>query len=164
VAFDREKVAFVEDVLQEVKAIGFLSSWEQACFEYYLRKIQLTFLQGKDGEDARKRTRELEKALEGLAGQVEGGLKKSTIAKLQDYYSPRAVQFSEFKEPYRLVVGHAFSKAHRAMSDKVQQRSQVKLGLFCCHLINRIFEKEYRGEIFTHYVEWLRAGKRGSKF
>jgi adenine-specific DNA methylase len=99
-----------------------------------------------------------------LGVQVEGGLKKSSIAKLADYFSPRAVQFTQFKEPYRLVVGHVFSKAHRAMSEKVLQRSQVKLGLFCCHLINRIFEKEYRSEIFTHYFEWLKVAKRPGKF
>lgn len=32
VVFEREKLAFVEEVLQEVKQIGFLSSWEEACF------------------------------------------------------------------------------------------------------------------------------------
>ena len=58
-----------------------------------------------------------------------------------EYYIPKTSSFADYKEPYRLVVGYVFSKAHKSINDNTTLRSQVKIGLFCCHLINRIFEK-----------------------
>lgn len=63
-----------------------------------------------------------------------------------------------------MVVGHVFSKAHKEISENISLRSQIKLELFCCHLINRIFEKEYRREIFVHYFDWLKAEAKDRKF
>ena len=91
-------------------------------------------------------------------------MKENTIPKLADYFNHKATKFSDFKQAYRLVVGHVFSKAHKEISDNIGLRSQIKLQLFCCHLINRIFEKEYRKEIFVHYFDWLKLSQRERKF
>ena len=37
----------------------------------------------------------------------------NNISKLNDYFNVKAAKFSDFKEAYRLIVGHAFSKAHK---------------------------------------------------
>ncbi len=95
----------------------------------------------KEGEEVRKKMKELERSIEILGAFIENNIKKSNIPKFIDYFSPNAVKFPDYKEPYRLVVGHVFSKAHKSMSENVLLRSQVKMQLFCCHLINRIFEK-----------------------
>lgn len=31
----------------------------------------------------------------------------------------------------------------------------MKLKIFCCHVINRVFEKQYRKDLFYHYYEWI---------
>ena len=43
-------------------------------------------------------------------------MKDNTIPKLSEYFSHKASRFSDFKEAYRLVVGHVFSKAHREIA------------------------------------------------
>jgi len=40
-------------------------------------------------------------------------MKDNNIPKLADYFNIKASKFSDFKESYRLVVGHVFSKAHK---------------------------------------------------
>ncbi len=91
-------------------------------------------------------------------------MKLNNIPKLSEYFSVKALKFSDFKEPYRLVVGYVFSKAHKSVTENIPLRSQIKIQLFCCHLINRIFEKEYRNEIFIYYFDWLLAMKKNKKF
>ena len=66
-------------------------------------------------------------------------MRENNIPKLNNYFNHKATDFSDFKESYRLVVGHVFSKAHKEITENITLRSQVKLELFCCHLINRIF-------------------------
>lgn len=63
-----------------------------------------------------------------------------------------------------MVVGHTFSKAHRSISEDLGLRSRLKLKLFCCHVINRVFERENRNDIFVHYFGWLRREKKTSRF
>lgn len=91
-------------------------------------------------------------------------MKENNISKLESYFNTKSTRFCDFKEAYRLVVGHVFSKAHKEISENISLRSQVKLELFCCHLINRVFEKEYRKEIFIHYFEWLKHTTKLKKF
>ena len=62
--------------------------------------------------------------------------------------------FNEYKEEYRVVVGHAFYKSHKAI-ENVEMKMRIKLKIFCCHVINRVFEKEYRKEIFGYYFDWV---------
>ena len=41
---------------------------------------------------------------------------------------------------------------------------QTKLKLFCCHVINRVFEQEYRKDIFSHYYRWLSKKSKSDAF
>jgi hypothetical protein len=99
-----------------------------------------------------------------LGVYISKNMKENNIYKLGDYFNIKAAKFADFKESYRLVVGHVFSKAHKEIAENIVLRSQIKLELFCCHLINRIFEKEYRKEIFMHYFEWLRLVPKEKRF
>ena len=56
-------------------------------------------------------------------------IKENNIPKLGEYFNPKATRFAEFKEAYRLVVGHVFSKAHKEISENISVRSQLKLEL-----------------------------------
>jgi len=48
-----------------------------------------------------------------LGHYLSKNMKENNISKLSDYFNHKATKFSDFKEAYRLVVGHVFSKAHR---------------------------------------------------
>jgi hypothetical protein len=43
-------------------------------------------------------------------------MKDNNIPKLGEYFNIKASKFSDFKESYRLVVGHVFSKAHKEIA------------------------------------------------
>lgn len=115
-------------------------------------------------EPNKNRHKEMQHAVEKLGSFMSKNMKENNIPRLADYFSQKATKFSDFKESYRLVVGHVFSKAHKEISENISLRSQIKLQLFCCHLINRIFEKEYRKEIFGHYFDWLKLTHKEKKF
>jgi hypothetical protein len=66
-------------------------------------------------------------------------LKKNPIPNFAATFNAKAKKFADFKEGYRVVVGYVFSKAHKNISEDLILRSRLKLKLFCCHVINRVF-------------------------
>jgi len=50
-----------------------------------------------------------------------------------------------------LVIGHVFAKAHKNITEDIHIRSQLKLKLFICHVINRVFNNEHNEGIFVHF-------------
>ena len=69
-------------------------------------------------------------------------------------FNPKAKSFNDFKEPYRLVIGHVFAKAHKNITEDIHIRSQLKLKLFICHVINRVFNNEHNEGIFIHFENY----------
>lgn len=61
------------------------------------------------------------------------------------------------------MVGHAFYKAHKAIENP-KVKNQMKLKLFCCHVINRVFDKMYVNELFKYYYDWLCEKKKPLTF
>lgn len=163
--FEADKIMFIESILQKVKSLKFLSHWEQVCFDYYIKKISLSLLEPFGQKECGKmKMKEMQQGVDRLGNYMAKNMKENNIPRLGDYFSHKASKFSDFKQSYRLVVGHVFSKAHKQIAENISLRSQIKLELFCCHLINRIFQKEYRREIFSHYFDWLRTVHREKKF
>jgi hypothetical protein len=84
-------------------------------------------------------------------------ISKISIPKFQpQLFNPKVKSFGEFKEPYRLVIGHVFAKAHKNITEDIHIRSQLKLKLFICHVINRVFNKEHNEGIFVHFDNYLK--------
>ena len=75
------------------------------------------------------------------------------------FNSNLSTDFKNYKEAYRLVVGHAFYKAHKMITES-KLKNQIKLKLFCCHVINRVFDKAYTPELFKHYYDWTQDKKK----
>jgi hypothetical protein len=102
---------------------------------------------------------EFRKDLESLGANLEKytnllsvNIGKIAIPKFQpQMFNPKAKSFNDFKEPYRLVIGHVFAKAHKNITEDIQIRSQLKLKLFICHVINRVFNCEHNEGIFVHF-------------
>lgn len=74
-------------------------------------------------------------------------------------------QFETFKLSYRSSIGNLFKVVHGETTLAPQPKLQLKLELFCCHLINRVFEKEhidlnfpnYKRKLFEHksFMKWI---------
>lgn len=72
------------------------------------------------------------------------------------FKSKQTLTFQEYKEEYRLVVGHAFSRAQKNIKN-YDLKMRVKLKLLCCHTINRVFEKEHSLDLFRHFLQWQKT-------
>lgn len=55
-------------------------------------------------------------AVEILGAYIAKNMKDNNISKLGEYFNIKASKFPDFKQAYRLVVGHVFSKAHKQIS------------------------------------------------
>lgn len=92
----------------------FLTHWEEVCFDYYIKKFALTLMESfSQKEGSKAKHKELQHAVEKLSSYMSKNMKENNIPRLADYFSQKASKFSDFKESYRLVVGHVFSKAHK---------------------------------------------------
>lgn len=60
-----------------------------------------------------------------------------------------------------MVIGHVFAKAHKNITEDIHIRSQLKLKLFICHVINRVFNSEHNEGIFVHFDRY--SSKIGGK-
>lgn len=141
---------------------------EELALKYYLDKICLSLLleQGENsssvsvfslGEKLRN-----SQTLDSV--NLASNINKVGIKKFNELFTVNSSNdFKCFKQPYRLVVGHAFYKAHKLIEHK-RRKNQIKLKLFCCHVINRVFEKVYSHSLFKHYYDWLEEQKRVMKF
>lgn len=86
---------------------------------------------------------------------LASNISKVGINKFSEVFSSNtSTDFKSYKEAYRLVVGHAFYKAHKMIINS-SLKHKIKLKLFCCHVINRVFDKSYVHELFKFYYEWL---------
>jgi hypothetical protein len=58
---------------------------------------------------------------------------------------------------YRNTIGRVYEEAHRKLSHNMRLRSIMKLKLFLCHIINRVFTGSVNEAVFPHYFSWLRT-------
>lgn len=91
-----------------------MTPWEELCLDYYTKKISLTLIEPHSRFEGNKsKTSDIKHSVEKLGSFLVKNMKENNIPKLNDYFNHKVTKFSEFKESYRLVVGHVFSKAHR---------------------------------------------------
>ena len=62
---------------------------------------------------------------------------------------------------YRNTVGKVYEEIHRKLADNLQLRAALKLKLFLCHIINRVFSGCVNATIFPYYLAWIK--KKGQK-
>ncbi len=103
----------------------------------------------------RLRSKSLATSLEKYTNLLSLNIGKISIPKFQpQMFNLKAKSFNDFKEPYRLVIGHVFAKAHKNITSDIHIRSQLKLKLFICYVINRVFNKEHNEGIFVHFDQY----------
>ena len=57
---------------------------------------------------------------------------------------------------YRNTVRKVYEEVHRKLADNLQERAGLKLKLFICHILNRVFTGFVNPKIFPHYVAWTK--------
>ena len=166
-SFEMDEVWFIQNALDEVSRIEFLDPMESLTLKFYLDKVCLSVLTCAKDKRSKKERNMIEKLKE---SQKRDGyllienIENCGIPKLKEVYSGKSsTNFQDYKEEYRLVVGHAFYKAHKCIKD-YELKMQTKLKLFCCHVVNRVFEKEYRKDLFGHYFKWQSKRSKGEVF
>ena len=50
--------------------------------------------------------------------------------------------FDELKLPYRSTTSYIFKNIHENKNINSHVRNKIKMRLFCCHMINRIFNRK----------------------
>lgn len=49
-----------------------------------------------------------------------------------------------------------YEETHKKLTENIQERSGIKLKLFICHIINRIFTGNVNSMIFPYYTDWVK--------
>jgi len=50
---------------------------------------------------------------------------------------------------------------HRKFPDNTYERASLKLKVFLCHIINRVFVGSLNEKLFPHFVNWIKKEKGG---
>jgi len=61
---------------------------------------------------------------------------------------------------YRNTVGKVYEEVHRKLADNLQQRAALKLKLFLCHIINRVFSGCVNSAVFPFYLAWIKKNNK----
>ena len=62
---------------------------------------------------------------------------------------------------YRNTIGRAYEEVHRRYAENTHERASLKLKVFFCHIINRVFAGNLSQNLFPHLVAWLKKEKNG---
>lgn len=65
--------------------------------------------------------------------------------------------FDELKFCYRSTTSYIFKSIHENKRIEGHLRNKIKMRLFCCHMINRIFNRKEISNNFPHFINWLRS-------
>lgn len=65
--------------------------------------------------------------------------------------------FDELKFSYRSTTSHIFKSIHENKKIDLHLRNKIKMRLFCCHMINRIFNRREIPNNFPHFINWLKT-------
>lgn len=84
------------------------------------------------------------------------------IERFSDGLNIEIQNFSEIKQGYRNTVGKAFEKVHQGVSDE-KTKAQLKFRIFCCHLINRVFNSGMKEDLFKNFCEWKKQNNKKAK-
>jgi hypothetical protein len=64
-------------------------------------------------------------------------------------------EFEQFKVAYRSTTSHVFKLVHENKTIESHLKNKIKMRLFCCHMINRIFDPAETETNFQYYIKWL---------
>jgi hypothetical protein len=82
--------------------------------------------------------------------------KGENVQKLDYGFNTKIEEFSVFKVTYRKIVGRVFEEVHKKLQDDPYTRATLKLKVFCCHIINRVFTGKVDSSIFPLYCSWVK--------
>lgn len=67
--------------------------------------------------------------------------------------------FDDLKFAYRSTTSYIFKIIHENKKIDTHTRNKIKMRLFCCHMINRIFNRKEVKEHFPSFMNWLAKKK-----
>ena len=67
--------------------------------------------------------------------------------------------FDDLKFSYRSTTSYIFKSIHENTRIDSHTRNKIKMRLFCCHMINRIFNRKEIPDHFPFFIKWLKTKK-----
>ena len=67
--------------------------------------------------------------------------------------------FDELKKSYRSTTSYIFKVIQDNRKIDPHLQNKIKMRLFCCHMVNRIFERGDIAKNFPYFVDWLKRKK-----
>lgn len=165
------RILFVQKIVETVVNYNFLSFYLTTAFKFYINKVLLYFLNRPEvkamrtAETGTSRAAEWAEQLEHRILEqlhiqysllVKNQQQKEDIDKFEDGFTTNIEDFVNFKMAYRNTVGKVYEEVHRKLADNLQERAALKLKLFFCHIINRVFSGTVNPAIFPYYLAWLK--------
>lgn len=97
-------------------------------------------------------------------GQIQDVVQHMPIKNFDKGYTSTVVEktFDELKFSYRSTTSYIFKSIHENKKIDLHLRNKIKMRLFCCHMINRIFIRKEIPNNFPHFINWLRT--KGIKY
>jgi hypothetical protein len=157
--------------MRQVEAYNFLSTFLLLAFKFYVNKVLLYLLNKDLIRNYRRDVDGHPKILKALA-EAEGDLgvkldrlyqqiketkeAKETIANFEEGLNPKYQDFTKFKMGYRNTVGRVYEEVHRKYPENSCERASLKLKVFLCHIINRVFTGNLNQNLFPHLVAWMK--------
>jgi hypothetical protein len=98
---------------------------------------------------------------EDVYNEVGHVLGEMPIKNFEKGYKPEVHEksFDDLKFAYRSTTSHIFKSIHENKKIHSHTRNKIKLRLFCCHMINRIFNRKEAGDNFPYFNKWLAQRK-----
>lgn len=65
--------------------------------------------------------------------------------------------FEDFKVSYRSTTSYLFKLIHENKNIDSHLKNKIKIRLFCCHMINRVFDRAEMDTNFEYYARWIKS-------
>jgi hypothetical protein len=171
IEWELARVQFIQRIVESASSYNFLSFYLSTAFKFYINKVLLYFL-SRETIESYKHYEDRNPKL--VAQILENELRvkdqlniqytlllknhhlKEPIDKFEDGFNTNVEDFTVFKMAYRNTVGRVYEEAHKKLADNLHERTILKLKLFLCHIINRVFTGSVNSSIFPHYSAWVK--------
>lgn len=174
IEWEINQMRFIQKIARQVEAQGFLSNFLLLGYKFYINKVLLYFInkdcirnyrKDKDGHPKLLKTlADMEADFAVKLGRLLQQLKelkepKEAIPNFEEGLSTKYQDFTKFKMGYRNTIGRVYEEVHRKYPENTIERASLKLKVFLCHIINRVFVGNLNATLFPHLVSWIKREK-----
>lgn len=168
------KIKFIQELISDITCLKVLDPYLVHSSRFYLFKILLSIFkddnlgslrmeQPKHKVCIQMHHRE-NNIIQSISRQFETLTKYSAetkkINKFSQGLSLQVQDFYAIKEGYRNTLSLVYSQIQKKITNE-GLKAQLKFRVLCCHLINRVFNKGLKADIFPNFNNWVKKHQKG---